>query len=50
MFFQKKADIVTFSPLAGDELPQADYVYLPGGYPEFFVGELSDNMMYASTM
>ena len=27
----KKADIVTFSPLAGDELPQADYVYLPGG-------------------
>lgn len=38
----KKADIVTFSPLAGDELPQADYVYLPGGYPEFFVGELSD--------
>lgn len=40
----KKADIVTFSPLAGDELPQADYVYLPGGYPEFFVGELSDNI------
>ena len=39
-----QADVVTFSPLAGDELPQADYVYLPGGYPEFFVGELRGNI------
>ena len=42
--FSRQADVVTFSPLAGDELPQADYVYLPGGYPEFFVGELSANV------
>ena len=40
----RQADVVTFSPLASDELPQADYVYLPGGYPEFFVGELSANV------
>lgn len=40
----RKAEIVTFSPLAGDELPQTDYVYLPGGYPEFFVEELSRNI------
>lgn len=40
----RQADVVTFSPLAGDELPQADYVYLPGGYPEFFVEELSANV------
>ena len=40
----REAEIVTFSPLAGDELPQADYVYLPGGYPEFFVEELSRNV------
>lgn len=40
----RQADVVVFSPLAGDELPQADYVYLPGGYPEFFVGELSGNI------
>lgn len=39
----RQADVVTFSPLAGDELPQTDYVYLPGGYPEFFVEELSAN-------
>ena len=30
-----------FSPLAGDPLPEADMVYLPGGYPELFAAELS---------
>ena len=30
-----------FSPLAGDALPEADLVYLPGGYPELFAAELS---------
>ena len=30
-----------FSPLAGDLLPEADLVYLPGGYPELFAAELS---------
>ena len=30
-----------FSPLAGDPLPEADLVYLPGGYPELFARELS---------
>jgi cobyrinic acid a,c-diamide synthase len=30
-----------FSPLAGDPLPSADLVYLPGGYPELFAAELS---------
>lgn len=34
---------MTFRPLSGDELPQADYVYLPGGYPEFFTEALSRN-------
>ena len=29
-----------FSPLAGDPLPEADLVYLPGGYPELFLDEL----------
>ena len=29
-----------FSPLAGDSLPEADLVYLPGGYPELFLEEL----------
>ena len=30
-----------FSPLAGDPLPEAELVYLPGGYPELFAAELS---------
>lgn len=42
--FSQKAEVVTFSPLAGDALPQADYVYLPGGYPEFFADALSRNV------
>ena len=33
--------VTFFSPLAGDPLPDADLVYLPGGYPELFAGELS---------
>ena len=31
-----------FSPLAGDDLPEADLVYFPGGYPELFARELSE--------
>lgn len=33
--------VLYFSPLAGDPLPEADLVYLPGGYPELFAAELS---------
>jgi cobyrinic acid a,c-diamide synthase len=29
-----RAAVVTFSPLAADDLPACDGVYLPGGYPE----------------
>ena len=36
-------DVRTFSPLAGDELPDADFYYLGGGYPELFLKELSEN-------
>ena len=36
-------DVRTFSPLAGDDLPDADFYYLGGGYPELFLKELSEN-------
>lgn len=36
--------VVEFSPLHDTELPKADMVYLPGGYPELFAEELSANM------
>ncbi len=29
-----RASVATFSPVAGDDLPECDGVYLPGGYPE----------------
>ncbi len=39
-------DVRTFSPLAGDSLPDADFYYLGGGYPELFLKELSENRDY----
>ncbi|MBC7953508.1 MAG: cobyrinate a,c-diamide synthase [Rhodospirillaceae bacterium] len=36
------AEISLFSPLA-DEAPQGDGVYLPGGYPELYAGQLAAN-------
>ena len=33
--------VTFFSTLAGDPLPEADLVYIPGGYPELFARELS---------
>ncbi|SON53069.1 cobyrinate a,c-diamide synthase [Vibrio tapetis] len=37
------ANIVYFSPLAGDTLPTCDALYLPGGYPELNLAELANN-------
>ncbi|AQL44204.1 cobyrinic acid a,c-diamide synthase [Halorientalis sp. IM1011] len=36
-----RAEVVTFAPTAGDDLPDCDGVYLPGGYPELHVSELA---------
>ena len=33
-------EITHFSPLYGYELPEADLIYLPGGYPELFARQL----------
>ncbi len=37
------AEIVFFSPLVDQKLPQADAVWLPGGYPELHLKTLEDN-------
>jgi len=38
-------EILPFSPLAGDEVPkEADGLYLGGGYPEVYAGELSGRL------
>ena len=36
----KLGEIIHFSPLYGYELPEADLIYLPGGYPELFARQL----------
>ena len=38
--FRERADLVTFSPVAGDPVPDCDGVYLPGGYPELHAAAL----------
>ncbi|WP_440770173.1 cobyrinic acid a,c-diamide synthase [Natronorubrum sp. DTA28] len=41
--FRERADLVTFSPVAGDPVPDCDGVYLPGGYPELHAAELESS-------
>jgi len=42
-FLSTLGKITYFSPLRDDCLPEADFVYLPGGYPELYLSELSMN-------
>lgn len=38
-----RGDIAFFSPLRDSRLPEADFVYFPGGYPEMFLEQLCEN-------
>ncbi|MFC6953273.1 cobyrinic acid a,c-diamide synthase [Halorubellus litoreus] len=38
---RERADVVAFAPTAGDDLPDCDGVYLPGGYPELHADALA---------
>lgn len=38
------AELLFFSPIAGDSLPECDAVWLPGGYPELHAEALSANV------
>jgi cobyrinic acid a,c-diamide synthase len=40
---QMGAELLFFSPLAGETLPACDALYLPGGYPELYLDTLADN-------
>ncbi|MDR0287129.1 MAG: cobyrinate a,c-diamide synthase, partial [Clostridiales bacterium] len=42
-YLKKRGLVSFFSPLRDKELPKADFVYLPGGYPELYLDELSYN-------
>lgn len=40
---KEKGALTFFSPLYSKELPEADFIYLPGGYPELFARQLHRN-------
>ncbi len=40
---KEMGEVIFFSPMNDSVLPQADFVYLPGGYPECFTEQLSNN-------
>lgn len=40
---QRIGNVIFFSPLHDNNIPEADVIYLPGGYPEIFAEQLSRN-------
>ncbi|MEF8842923.1 MAG: cobyrinic acid a,c-diamide synthase [Haloarculaceae archaeon] len=40
---RERATVLEFAPTAGDDLPDCDGVYLPGGYPELHAQQLSQS-------
>jgi len=41
---RQMGDVVCFSPLRDKKLPLCQFLYLPGGYPELYARELSENV------
>jgi len=41
--FKQRGDVTFFSPLKETSIPDCDFLYLPGGYPECYLEELSSN-------
>lgn len=44
------AEVIPFSPLADDPVPQADLVYLPGGYPELHAGRIAGATQFLTSL
>ena len=44
------AEVTMFSPLADDAVPKADFIYLPGGYPELHAGRLAECITFRDSM
>jgi len=42
-YLRDRGSVTFFSPINDKELPEADFVYLPGGYPELYLKTLSAN-------
>ncbi|MCF2903848.1 cobyrinate a,c-diamide synthase [Octadecabacter sp. CECT 8868] len=44
------AEIIPFSPLADEPVPEADEVFLPGGYPELHAAKLAANQTFMQSL
>lgn len=44
------ATLSVFSPLADEPAPDADFIYLPGGYPELHAGRLAANTVFLDSL
>lgn len=44
------ATLSFFSPLANEAAPDADFIYLPGGYPELHAGKLAANATFLNSL
>ena len=44
------ATIRYFSPLANEPVPNSDFIYLPGGYPELYAGIIANNSIFINSM
>ena len=42
-YLRQCGEVICFSPIHDKQLPDADFIYLPGGYPEFSLQALSAN-------
>jgi cobyrinic acid a,c-diamide synthase len=43
------AEVIFFSPLADEVVPQSDMLYLPGGYPELHAARLASNRRWVDS-
>ncbi len=44
------AQITPFSPLENTPIPEADFVFLPGGYPELYAGTISNAETFLTSL
>ena len=44
------ATIQTFSPLADEAAPEAEFIFLPGGYPELHAGRIASNQRFLGSL
>lgn len=44
------AEIAPFSPLGDEPVPECDFVFLPGGYPELHAGQLASANTFLTTL